>query len=44
MPLEELCCLPALPNIDFVDTALVFVAVVFVESPVLDDIPTQTLT
>ena len=34
-PLAGLCCLSALPTVDFVDTAMVFVTVVFVESPVL---------
>ena len=42
-PLAGVCCLPALPNVEFVDTAMVFVTFVFVGSPVLADIPTQTL-
>ena len=28
-PLAGLCCLPASPNVDFVDTAMVFVTVGF---------------
>ena len=42
-PLAGLCCLPALPNVEFKDTAMVFVTLVFVGLPVLADIPTQTL-
>ena len=44
MPPAGLCFLPASPNVNFVDNAMVFVMVVFMGSPVLADVPTQTLT